>query len=221
MNIVLLGSPASGKGTQADILCKKFGLYHLSTGDVARKLAETDDRIREMINSGKLIPSEEMTMHVSDFLEREKPNLKDILFEGFPRFVSQYEALDNFLKTKGDDLDLVISLEVPMEVAIKRISSRWMCAKCGEIFNTESKPPKTTGICDKCGGNLIQRDDDKPESVKTRFEYYLENTKELIDFVETKGKLTRVNGDRPIDQIAKELEEIVQKTKDNEEGLAK
>ncbi|EKE13546.1 MAG: hypothetical protein ACD_13C00010G0032 [uncultured bacterium] len=209
MNIVLLGSPASGKGTQAEILCQKFGLFHLSTGDIARKLAAEDPRIKEIVTSGKLIPPEEITMHVLDFLQKNKPDLKDILFEGFPRFVSQYEALDNFLKTKGDDIDIVISLEVPMEVAIKRISSRWMCSKCGQIYNTESNPPKISGICDKCGGQLIQREDDKPESVKTRFEYYINNTKELIDYLDLKGKLTRVNGDRPIEEIAKDLEKIV------------
>jgi adenylate kinase len=211
MNIVLLGSPASGKGTQAEILSQKFSLFHLSTGDVARKLSETDPRIREIVTSGKLIPPEEMTMHVLDFLENEKTDLKDILFEGFPRFVSQYEALDNFLKSKGDDIDVVISLEVPMEVAVKRISSRWMCSKCGEIYNTETKPSEKSGICDKCGSPLVQRDDDKPDSVKTRFEYYVKNTKELIDYVDGKGKLTRVNGDRSIDDIAGDLESIVRK----------
>jgi len=218
MNIVLLGSPASGKGTQAELLCSKFNLFHLSTGDVARKLAETDPRIKEMINSGKLIPSEEMTMHVLDFLEHEKPNLKDILFEGFPRFVSQYEALDNFLTSKGDDLDIVISLEVPMEVAIKRISSRWMCSKCGEIYNTETKPSNIPGICDKCRGSLTQREDDKPESIKTRFEYYMANTKELIDYVDSKGKLIKIDGNRPIDDISKDLEDVVKKALANDKN---
>lgn len=216
MNIVLLGSPASGKGTQAEILCQKFGLFRLSTGDVARKLAQVDSRIKELINAGKLIPAEEMTMHVLDFLEHQKPDLKNILFEGFPRYISQYEALDNFLKSKGDDIDAVISLEVPMDVAIKRISSRWMCSKCGEPFSTETKPPKSPGICDKCGSALIQRDDDRPESVKTRFEYYLENTKGLIDYVDKKGILIRVDGDRSIDVIADDLEEIVKKASLND-----
>lgn len=216
MNIVLLGSPASGKGTQAEILCRKFGLFHLSTGDVARKLAETDPRIKEIINSGKLIPAEEMTMHVINFLSKEKANLKDILFEGFPRFVSQYQALDNFLRDNGDDLDLVISLDVPMEVAVARISARWNCPNCGEIYNTETKPPKVPGICDKCGYPLIQRDDDKPEAVKTRFEYYKDNTKELIDYVDKLGKLVKVDGNRPIDEIATELEGIVNKAKEKE-----
>ena len=145
MNIILLGSPASGKGTQANLLCEKFNLYHLSTGDVSRKLAETDQRIKEIIDSGKLIPAEEITMHVINFLTNEKSDLKDILFEGFPRFITQYEALDNFLKNKGDDIDLVISLEVSQEEAVKRISSRRVCSNCGENFNILTKPSKTDG----------------------------------------------------------------------------
>ncbi len=209
MNIVLLGSPASGKGTQAELLCKEFGLYHLSTGDIARKLAETDQRIREMINSGKLIPSEEMTMHVLDFLGHEKPNLKDILFEGFPRYITQYEALDNFLRTKGDDIDVVVSLEVSEKVAIERISSRRVCEKCGENFNIVTNLPRIENTCDKCGGKLIQRDDDNPESVKIRFQYYLENTKELIDYLDKKGNLVKVDGERSIDEIAKDLKKVV------------
>lgn len=216
MNIVLLGSPASGKGTQAEILCRKFNLYHLSTGDIARMLAETDDRIRNLINAGKLIPAEEMSMYVVDFLKNQRPDLKNILFEGFPRYVSQYEALDNFLRNKGDDIDLFITLDVPEEVAVKRISSRRWCAKCSLPYNTITNPPKFPETCDKCCGRLTQRDDDKPNAIKTRFNYYVTNTKELIDYVDKKGKLTRVNGDRPIDKIAKELEEIVSKIGKND-----
>ncbi len=211
MNIVLLGSPASGKGTQANLLCEKFGLYHLSTGDVTRKLAEDNARIKEIMNSGKLVPAEEMTMHVINFLTNQKPDLKYILFEGFPRFITQYEALSNFLTSKGDDIDLVISLDVSEEEAIKRISSRRVCSKCGENFNTVTNPPTVEGVCDICGGSLIQREDDNEESVKVRFQYYKDNTKELIDFLDGKGKLVRVNGERPIDEIQKDLVEIVEK----------
>jgi adenylate kinase len=213
MNIVLLGSPASGKGTQADILCRDFGLFHLSTGDISRKLAETDPRIRDMINAGKLIPSEEMTMHVLDFLKTHKPSLTDILFEGFPRFITQYEALSNFLHSKGDDIDAVISLEVSEKVAIERISSRRVCQNCGENYNTVTKPSQKEGACDKCGGNLIQRKDDNPESVKVRFDYYKENTKELTDYLDGKGLLTKVDGERQIDEIAGDLHKIIETVK--------
>ncbi len=221
MNIVLLGSPASGKGTQAEILCHKFGLYHLSTGQIARDLAKKNERIREIVDSGKLIPEEEMTMYVLDFLAHQKSDLKNILFEGFPRFISQYEALEEFLKSKGDGIELVISLEVPVEEAIKRISSRWICEECGETYNLITNPPKKAGICDKCGGRLVQRDDDKPEAVKTRFEYYQNNTKGLIDFLDKEGKLTRVDGARPIDVIASDLITLVMKVRNNDKNKDK
>jgi adenylate kinase len=213
MNIVILGSPASGKGTQAEILCRDFGLYHLSTGDIARSLAEKDARIKEIIDSGKLVPHEEMTMYVLEFLGEQKTKLKNILFEGFPRFIPQYEALENFLHTNGDNLDVVISLEVSEKVAIERISSRRVCEKCGENFNVVTKPPKINGVCDKCGGNLIQRKDDNPDSVKVRFQYYQDNTKELIDYLDKKEVLTKVNGERPIKEIAADLHKIVEKVK--------
>jgi adenylate kinase len=211
MNIVLLGSPASGKGTQAEILCRKLGLYHLSTGEISRTLAEKDARIKEIVDSGKLIPHEEMTMYVLDFLGSKKTDLSNILFEGFPRFIPQYEALANFLHTEGHDIDIVFSLDVSEAEAVKRISARRVCKNCGENFNIITEPSQKEGICDKCGGKLIQRKDDNPESVKVRFKYYQDNTKELIDFLDKKGKLTRVNGERPIDEIAKDLENIVRK----------
>lgn len=200
MNIVLLGAPASGKGTQASLLAEKLGLYHLQTGAIARKLAETDDRIKEIVNSGKLVPEEEISMHVLDTLKNVKPNLSGILFEGFPRFISQYEALENFLKAKGDDIDAVVTLDISKEDAVQRLSSRRICRKCGEIYNLVTNPPEVPGVC-KCGGELYQREDDKPESIETRFKYYTENTKTLIDYLADKNKLIRINAIGPIDEI--------------------
>jgi adenylate kinase len=209
MNIVILGAPASGKGTQAELLAKKFDLYHLSTGDIARQLAQKDARIKELIDAGKLIPEEEMTMYVINFLSKEKPDLENILFEGFPRFISQYEALEKFLKTKGDDIDFIFSLDISKEEAVRRISSRIFCQKCGRAYNTITNPPEKPGECE-CGGKLIQREDDCPESIKTRFEYYMSNTQKLIDYLDKKGKLIRINGERPIEIISQELIEIVE-----------
>lgn len=209
MNIVILGSPASGKGTQADLLCQKFGLYHLSTGEIAREISKKDVRIKEIIDSGKLIPQEEMTMYVINFLTKEKKNLKNILFEGFPRFISQYDALEGFLKTNGDDIDIVFSLDVSQEEAVRRISARRTCQKCGKVYNLITNPSQKPDTCG-CGGKLILREDDGPESVRVRFEYYRENTKELIDYLDKKGKLIRVNGERPINEIQEDLVRIVE-----------
>ncbi len=207
MNIILLGSPASGKGTQAELLAKKFNLYLLQTGEISRQLAKKDKRIKEIVDSGKLIPQEEMTMYVMDLLHNQKPDLKNILFEGFPRFISQYEALDKFLKSKGDDIDIVISLDISLDEAVRRISSRRTCKVCGKVYNVIINPAPGD-ICE-CGGELIQRVDDSPESVKVRFEYYKNNTKELIDYLDKKGKLIRVDGERPIEEIQEDLVKIV------------
>lgn len=205
MNIIVLGPPGSGKGTQAELLAKKLNLYHLQTGQIARELAKKDDRIREMVNSGKLVPAEEMTMYVLDFLHSEGKNLTNILFEGFPRFITQYEALEQFLKNKGDDIDAVISLEITKDEVVKRLSGRRTCESCGKIYNTLTNPPKVEGVCDNCGGKLIQRDDDTPESIKVRFEYYYANTKELTEYLDKKGKLIKIDAARPIEVIFEDI----------------
>jgi len=212
MNIILLGSPASGKGTQAELLAKKFNLFLLQTGNIAREIAKKEIRIKQIIDSGKLIPEEEMSMYVLDYLIRKKSDLGDILFEGFPRFISQYEALENFLRNKGDDIDLVLTLDVSKKVAVERISSRRVCKKCAETYNLVTNPPKSK-VCDKCGGELYLRGDDNKESVAVRFDYYSANTKALIDYLDKKGKLVRVNGDRSIEAIQKDLVRIIKEVR--------
>lgn len=204
MNIVLLGAPGSGKGTQAEKLAERLNLYLFQTGELTRSLAKKDKRIQDIYDSGKLIPEGEMTMHVIDFLSKEIPDMHDILFEGFPRFISQYKALDNYLKSKGDDIDAIFSLDVSEDEAIRRISSRRICTKCGEVYNLVTNPPPK-GKCGECGGELKQRTDSKPEAVKVRFEYYRDNTKKLIDYLDKKGKLTRINGEQEIDAVFKEI----------------
>ena len=208
MNIILLGAPASGKGTQSEMLAKRFNLYLLQTGNLSRELAQKNPRIKEIMESGKLIPQEEMTMYVLDFLRDHISEFKDILFEGFPRFISQYEALDKFLKTKGDDIDATISLDISEEEAINRISSRRICVKCGKVYNIITNP--APGEKCECGGELIQRKDDSPQSVKVRLQYYNDNTKELIDYLDKQGKLIRVDGARPIDDIQIDLAKLVE-----------
>jgi len=209
MNIVLLGAPGSGKGTQAERIAADFNLYHLQTGAIARSLAEEDERIRKLVDSGQLIPAEEMTMHVIDFLSHRENGLSDILFEGFPRFVSQYEALANFLEDKGDDIDIVFTLDISQEEAVKRISSRRICSKCGEVYNLVTNPPSVEDVC-KCGGKLIQRKDDNPDSIKVRFQAYRDNTKELVDYLDQKGKLTRIDGERSIDEIYQDIKQRIE-----------
>lgn len=204
MNIILLGAPASGKGTQAVLLSEKLKLFHFQTGELSRELAKKNKRIKEIVNSGKLIPEEEMTMYALDYLSKMRPTYKNVLFEGFPRFISQYEALEEFLKTKGDDIDFVVSLDIDEKEAIKRLSSRRTCGKCGEVYNVVTNPPEKEGYCE-CGGKLVQREDDKPKSIKVRFAYYKDNTKKLIDYLDKRKKLTRIDAARPIDVIFQDI----------------
>lgn len=207
MNIVLLGCPGSGKGTQASLISKKYNLFHLSGGDIARSAAETDTRIADIVNSGKLIPEEEMTSYVMNYLPKVKPDFKNILFEGFPRFISQYEALNKFLYEKGEEIKVVFTLDLTEEEAVRRITSRRICKNDGEVYNLITKKPKTDGVCDICGGELIKRADDNEEDIKTRFENYYANTKKLTDFLKEKGKIISIDGSNSIDEIFKQIEE--------------
>jgi len=204
MNLIILGAPGSGKGTQAEMLSKKLGLFYLQTGDLAREWAREDSRIKEIIDSGKLIPEVEMTDYVMKYLEKKVPEGKNILFEGFPRFISQYEKYEEWLNSKGQKIDKVISLDIDEEIAIQRLSSRRLCEKCKKVYNLITNPPAENGMCE-CGGNLIQRKDDMHESVKVRFEYYRDNTKKLIDHLNDKGKLLHINADRPINIIFNDI----------------
>lgn len=212
MNIILLGAPGSGKGTQAQLLSQKFHLFYLQTGKLVRELAKKDERIAKIYKSGKLVPENEMTMYVIDHLKQRKPNMTNILFEGFPRFVSQFEALASFLHTKGYVIDAIFSLDISKKEAVRRISARRTCLKCGEVYNLLTNPPSKTGEC-KCGGKLIQRPDDNPEAIEVRFEYYAKNTKKLINYVARKGLLTRIDGERPIEDIQNDLVAKVSKLK--------
>lgn len=210
MNIVLLGAPGSGKGTQAEFISKEFGLRYFQAGKLARELAEKDPRIARIINSGKLIPEGLMTSYVGRYLEEHYSDGENILFEGYPRFVTQFQELVSWLSARGKKVDMVISLDVSEKVAVERISSRRICGKCGEVYNLITNAPPS-GSC-RCGGELVQREDDQPEAIKVRFEYYRKNTAQLIKYAEDEGILFRVNGELEIDEIKNELSAKITET---------
>src|SRR3989344_1126984 len=147
MNLVLLGAPGSGKGTQAEKLAKKLGLFYLQTGKLSREWAVKNDKIKKIIESGKLIPEKIMTEFVMDYLEKNVPDGKNILFEGFPRFISQFEDYEKWLKSKDQDIEAVISLDLREAEAVKRLSSRRICDKCGEVYNLITNPPPKPNRC--------------------------------------------------------------------------
>ena len=204
MNIVILGAPGSGKGTQSEMITKKFGLFYLQAGELAREWGKTNPRIQQIVEKGELVPEEEMTEYVKQYLEKNVPDTQNILFEGFPRFISQFEEYERWLFAKGQKIDSIVSLDITQDAAIRRLSSRGVCQKCGQVYNLVTTPPAVSGIC-KCGGSLIQRDDDKPESIKIRFEYYHNNTQKLISYLAGRGRLIRIDADRPIKTVFKAI----------------
>ncbi len=204
MNIVILGAPGSGKGTQSEMITKKFGLFYLQAGELAREWGKTNPRIQQIVEKGELVPEEEMTEYVKQYLEKNVPDTQNILFEGFPRFISQFEEYERWLFAKGQKIDSIVSLDITQDAAIRRLSSRRVCQKCGQVYNLVTNPPAVSGIC-KCGGSLIQRDDDNPESIKIRFEYYHNNTQKLISYLAGRGRLIRIDADRPIKTVFKAI----------------
>ena len=187
MKIVMLGAPGAGKGTQADKIAEKYGLPHISTGDIFRKNikegTELGKEAKSYMDAGKLVP-DELTVRL--LLDRVKNDdcAKGYILDGYPRTIPQAEALDKELKKLGEKIDYAINVDVPDENIINRMSGRRACLKCGATYHLKYVPPKKDGICDECGSELVIRDDDKPETVKNRLAVYHEQTQPLIEYFE-------------------------------------
>lgn len=209
MNIILLGMPGSGKGTQARLLAKKLKHYYFEAGDFSRDLAEMNTRIKRIMDKGELIPEEDMTRYVSNYLEDKVDDFGSIVFDGYPRFITQYQFLDGWLREKNFGIDKVIVLNVNENEIVKRLSARRVCTKCERVYNLVTNPPPQ-GKC-KCGGELVQREDDKPEAIKERFDWYKNNTLLMIEYVKKAypGKIVEIDGVRPIDVIHKDILERI------------
>jgi len=209
MNIILLGPQGSGKGTQAKFLSEKLGLFYIEAGAILREAAKENFQLDEMVNKkGELVPDELTLSILKTKLEKEKPDLTNLLFDGFPRSLTQYQLLKNWFSEKRAKIDKVILLEISEEETIRRLSARRICSKCGNVYNLITNPPPH-GKC-VCGGELIQRKDDYPEAIKTRLSLYHQITSPLIDLLEKEGILVRVNGERPIEAISQDLLERLQ-----------
>ena len=214
MNIILLGPPGGGKGTQAKKIVEKYGIPHIATGDILReavaKGTELGKKAKEYMDRGELVPDEIVIGIVRERLKQPDCE-KGFLLDGFPRTIKQAEALDEMLKELGKGIDAVIYIDVPEEEIVKRITYRRTCRNCGAVYHLIYAPPKEDNKCDKCGGELYQRDDDKEEVVRQRFKVYMENTAPLIEYYEKKGLLYRVDGTKSIDEVFSQIDEILQK----------
>jgi len=214
MNIIIFGPQGSGKGTQAELLVKKYDLYYFEAGKILRELAKDDSRLDEKINQeGVLLPDTLTNGLFKKYLDENVAKSDGLLFDGYPRSVNQYRFLQEWLGTKGGKIDFAILLNVSEEVSIKRLSARRICVNCGRVYNLITNPP--SGEKCVCGGELMQRKDDQPEAIKERLSAYKKRTKPLVEVFKEDGILVEVNGDRPIDVIFSDTTSHIEEKNDD------
>ena len=212
MNLILLGPPGAGKGTQAKRLMEKYDIPQISTGDILRAAVkegtEMGRKAKEFMDAGKLVPDEVVIGIIDDRL-KEKDCQGGFMLDGFPRTVPQAEALDGVLTKMGSGIDHVVSIEVPESELIGRLTGRRTCKGCGAGFHVMFDPPKVEGKCDKCEGELYQRDDDNQETVTNRLKVYNDQTQPLIDYYRGKGLLRPVDGLGGIEEIFERITKVL------------
>ena len=209
MKIILLGAPGAGNGTQAEVICNRYNIPAISTGNIIREALKTGTEMglkaKSYMESGALVPDEVVIGIIKERIVKD--DCKDgFILDGFPRTIPQAEALDKM----GIVIDKVIDIEVPDEKIINRMSGRRVCEKCGASYHLEYKKPKVEGICDACSGTLIQRKDDHPDTVKSRLDVYHSETEPLKDYYEKQGKLTVVEGQEEIEATTRLLIEALE-----------
>jgi len=212
MNVILIGPPGSGKGTQAKLLEDKYDLKQLSSGDMLRAAvsegSEIGRKAKSYMEAGELVPDELVVEIVTDQIE--KLGEKGFILDGFPRNVHQAEVLDEMLNERGRTVDRVLVIQVSDELLVERIAGRYTCAGCGEGYHDKFKQPEKEGVCDKCGGTeFIRRPDDNPETVRNRLEVYHEQTKPLIAYYKEQGKVRIIDGEQSIEEVTSALEEAM------------
>ena len=212
MKIVMLGAPGAGKGTQAKMIAEKYGSPHVSTGDIFRANikngTELGKEAKQYMDQGKLVPDELTVKILLDRVAQDDCKNGYVL-DGFPRTIPQANVLDEALTKLGDRIDYAVNVDVPDDNIINRMGGRRACVACGATYHIVYNAPKTEGICDNCGKELIIRDDDQPETVKNRLKVYHEQTQPLIDFYEGKGVLKSVDGTADMKDVFAAIVEIL------------
>ncbi|MFN3976146.1 MAG: adenylate kinase [Aquificaceae bacterium] len=209
MIVVFLGPPGSGKGTQAKRLSQEMGMLHISTGDLLREAVKRGTpigkRAKEYMDRGELVPDEV----VISLIEEVMPKDGGFILDGFPRTVPQAVALEEMLKKYGRDINKVVLFEISEEAVVDRLSGRLTCSVCGAVYHIRYNPPKEEGICDLCGGKLIQREDDKEEVVRKRFKVYKEQTQPLVEFYQKRHKLISLDATKDVEEVHSRLLEVL------------
>lgn len=212
MKIIMLGAPGAGKGTQAKKIAEKCGIPHISTGDIFRANikngTELGKKAKTYMDQGLLVPDELVCDLVVDRIQHDDCK-KGYILDGFPRTIPQAESLDKALQAIGEKMDYAIDVEVPDENIVKRMGGRRACVGCGATYHLVYAPTKKEGVCDACGGELILRDDDKPETVQKRLGVYHEQTQPLIDYYKNQGILREVDGSVDMEDVFKEILNIL------------
>lgn len=213
MLIILLGPPGAGKGTQAEKIVQEHQLAYVSTGDILRNAVREQTNLgrkaKQYMDQGQLVPDELVVEIVKDRLT-DPDCAEGALLDGFPRTVTQADFLEKALPEIGTKIDRVISIEVKEEELIERLTGRRVCSECGANFHLKFKPPKVRNVCDQCGGDLYQRDDDTFETVKERLDVYKKQTEPLIAYYEKKGILSPIDGNQDIDAVFKQINSILE-----------
>ena len=205
---VFLGAPGAGKGTQAKLLAEGRDILHISTGDMLREDVKAGTPLgleaKTFMDRGDLVPDEVMIGMVAERIRRPDA-AKAWILDGFPRTLAQAESLDPSLDAAGQTLSHVLYFQVPTERLVQRLTARWTCGSCGEIWNTQFKPPTRNGVCDNCRGALTQRADDRPEAVSTRLQAYAAQTEPLLGYYRTHGVLVELDADRAPEDVQSDL----------------
>lgn len=212
MRIVLLGPPGAGKGTLAGLIKEKFGVLHLSTGDLLRAEMKSGSALgcemKGYVEKGELVPDEVVTRMIACQLKKADLS-RGVLFDGYPRTVQQAKDLDQLLKGLSKPLDATVFMTVELPVIIMRLTGRRICRKCGAVYHMVNIPPKREGVCDQCGGELYQRPDDNEQTIKNRMDVYLKSTTPIIEYYAAQGKLKKIDAGQDAKDVLIHFEDLI------------